>query len=69
MAERAAVAARAPAVPLTRRASLNVVTFAVDFGAETVVGLGITPLLVGRLGTTIYGTWLRPPGDRPTLCG
>ena len=57
MAERAAAAARAPAVPLTRRPSLNVVAFAVDFGAKTVVGLVITPLLVSRLGTTLYGTW------------
>ncbi len=57
MADRAAVAAPTPAVPLTRRASLNVVAFAVDFSAKTAVGLVITPLLVDRLGTALYGTW------------
>src|SRR2546426_686897 len=57
MAEPDVARSAAPAVPLTRRASLNVAAFGLDFGVKTAVGLVITPLLVGRLGTTLFGAW------------
>src|SRR6059058_5369262 len=57
MAEPDVARSAAPAVPLTRRASLNVAAFGLDFGVKTAVGLVITPLLVGRLGTALFGTW------------
>src|SRR6266516_3867404 len=57
MAEPDVARSAAPAVPLTRRASLNVAAFGLDFGVKTAVGLVITPLLVGRLGTVLFGTW------------
>ena len=57
MAEPDVARRAAPAVPLTRRASLNVAAFGLDFGVKTAVGLVITPLLVGRLGTVLFGTW------------
>src|SRR2546426_7168130 len=57
MAEPAVARSAAPAVPLTRRASLNVAAFGLDFGVKTAVGLLVTPLLVGRLGTTLFGAW------------
>jgi O-antigen/teichoic acid export membrane protein len=46
-----------PALPLTRRASLNVVAIGLDFGVRTAVGLVITPLLVERLGAALFGVW------------
>src|SRR5438034_2338273 len=57
MAEPDVARSAAPAVPLTRRASLTVAAFGLDFGVKTAVGLVITPLLVGRLGTALFGTW------------
>src|SRR2546428_229084 len=57
MAEPDVARSAAPAVPLTRRASLNVAAFGLDFGVKTAVGLLVTPLLVGRLGTTLFGAW------------
>src|SRR5436309_1030965 len=57
MAEPDVARSAGPAVPLTRRASLNVAAFGLDFGVKTAVGLVITPLLVGRLGTALFGTW------------
>ncbi|HEV2750091.1 MAG TPA: hypothetical protein VGV12_06145 [Gemmatimonadales bacterium] len=50
-------AAPTPALPLTRRASLNVIAFGLDFGVKTAVGLVITPLLVERLGAALFGVW------------
>jgi O-antigen/teichoic acid export membrane protein len=50
-------ASRARALPLTRRASLNVVAFALDFGVRTGVSLVVTPLLVSRLGAALFGVW------------
>jgi O-antigen/teichoic acid export membrane protein len=47
----------APALPLTRRASLNVIAFGLDFGVKTAVGLVVTPLLVERLGAALFGVW------------
>jgi O-antigen/teichoic acid export membrane protein len=44
-------------LPLTRRASLNVVAFGLDFGVKMVVGFVITPLLVERLGAALFGVW------------
>ncbi|PYO79107.1 MAG: hypothetical protein DMD67_03560 [Gemmatimonadetes bacterium] len=54
---RSSITAPAPALPLTRRASLNVVAFALDFGVKTAVGLVVTPLLVERLGAALFGVW------------
>src|SRR5438876_8704712 len=55
---RSSITAPAPALPLTRRASLNVVAFALDFGVKTAVGLVVTPLLVERLGAALFGVWV-----------
>lgn len=57
MAEPLLAASPAPPVPLTRRASLNVVAFALDLGVKTGVGLVLTPVLVDRLGTVLFGVW------------
>src|SRR5438094_9830930 len=54
---RSSITAPAPALPLTRRASLNVVAFALDFGVKTAVGLVVTPLMVERLGAALFGVW------------
>lgn len=51
------VALPAPAVPLTRRASLTVAAFVLDFGVKTGVSLLVTPLLVDRLGAALFGVW------------
>ena len=53
----ASTAAPVPALPLTRRASLNVVAFGLEFGVKTAVGLVVTPLLVERLGAALFGVW------------
>jgi len=42
---------------LSRRASLNALAAGLDFGARIVVELLLTPLLVGRLGASLYGAW------------
>jgi len=67
------VAAGRSAVPLTRRASLNVVAFILELVVKTGVSLVLTPLLVDWLGTALFGVWemlgrLALPGGprRPT---
>lgn len=57
MAEPLTAVAPAPPLPLTRRASLNIVAFILDLVVKTGVGLVLTPLLVDRLGTALYGVW------------
>src|SRR5437870_4026835 len=57
MAEPLVAATPAPPVPLTRRASLNGIAFALDLGVRTGVGLVLTPLLVDRLGAGLFGVW------------
>src|SRR3989449_6442211 len=57
MAEPLVAATPAPPVPLTRRASLNGIAFALDLGVKTGVGLVLTPLLVDRLGAGLFGVW------------
>ncbi len=42
---------------LTRRASLNAVAALIDYGAQIVVSLIVTPLLVRGLGAFTYGVW------------
>jgi O-antigen/teichoic acid export membrane protein len=42
---------------LTKKASLNALASALDYGARLVVGFMITPLLVAGLGDFYYGTW------------
>jgi O-antigen/teichoic acid export membrane protein len=42
---------------LTKKASLNALASALDYGARLVVGFLITPLLVAGLGDFYYGTW------------
>jgi O-antigen/teichoic acid export membrane protein len=49
--------ATAAAPSLSRRASLNAVAALLDYGAKVVVGLVVTPILVGALGRTLFGTW------------
>src|SRR5207302_10311440 len=57
MAEPLVAATPAPPVPLTRRASLNGIAFALDLGVKTGVSLVLTPLLVDRLGAGPVGVW------------
>src|SRR6266700_1819473 len=57
MAEPLVAATPAPPVPLTRRASLNGIAFALDLGVKTGVSLVLTPLLVDRLGAALFGVW------------
>src|SRR5437879_12646149 len=57
MAEPLVAATPAPPVPLTRRASLNGIAFALDLGVKTGVSLVLTPLLVDRLGAGLFGVW------------
>src|SRR5436305_581026 len=57
MAEPLVAATPAPPVPLTRRASLNGIAFALDLGVKAGVGLVLTPLLVDRLGAGLFGVW------------
>jgi O-antigen/teichoic acid export membrane protein len=42
---------------LTKKASLNVLTGVLDYGARLIVGFLITPLLVTGLGNYFYGSW------------
>ena len=42
---------------LTKKASLNALAAALDYGARLLVGFIITPLLVTGLGDYIYGAW------------
>ena len=42
---------------LTRRASLNALTVALDYAARLLVGFIISPLLVAGLGDYLYGAW------------
>lgn len=42
---------------LTKKASLNALVSLLDFAARIVVGLLVTPLLVSRLGTFMFGVW------------
>lgn len=42
---------------LSRRGSLNALAAALDFVARIVVELLVTPLLVSRLGSSLYGAW------------
>src|SRR5688572_30409827 len=42
---------------LSRRASLNALAAGLDFAARIVVELLLTPLLVARLGASLYGVW------------
>ena len=42
---------------LTKRASLNALASAVDYGARMVMGFVIQPLLVAGLGNYLYGAW------------
>ena len=42
---------------LSRKASLNTIAAALDYGARTVVELILNPMLVAGLGTYLYGAW------------
>lgn len=42
---------------LTKRASLNALVSVFDFVARIIVGLVVTPLLVSRLGSFMFGVW------------
>lgn len=42
---------------LDRRASLNATAAALDYGARAAVELAVNPVLVGGLGTYLYGAW------------
>jgi len=42
---------------LTKKASLNALAAALDYGARLLVGFVVTPLLVAGLGDFFYGTW------------
>ena len=42
---------------LTKKASLNALAAALDYGARLVVGFVVTPWLVSGLGDYFYGTW------------
>src|SRR2546430_12466829 len=57
MAEPLVAATPVPPVPLTARASLNGIAFALDLGVKTGVSLVLTPLLVDRLGAGLFGVW------------
>jgi O-antigen/teichoic acid export membrane protein len=46
-----------PAGGLTRKASLNVVASLLDWGAKVIIGLLVTPVLVGGLGRSLFGVW------------
>ena len=60
---------------LSKKASLNMVASALDYGARVVVGLAINPLLVSRLGDVAFGVYqvlgrligyATPAGGRPS---
>jgi hypothetical protein len=42
---------------LTKRASLTTVAYGLEYGAKTIVGLIITPILVSHLGQMLYGVY------------
>jgi O-antigen/teichoic acid export membrane protein len=42
---------------LSKKASLNTIAAALDYGARTVVELILNPMLVAGLGTYLYGAW------------
>src|SRR5205823_6763714 len=42
---------------LTQKASLTVIAYGLEYGAKIVVGLGVTPILVSRLGQALYGVF------------
>lgn len=42
---------------LTKKASLNALVSVFDFAARIIVGLVVTPLLVSRLGSFMFGVW------------
>lgn len=42
---------------LSKRAFLNALTGVIDFGAKTLVGFIINPIMVTKLGTVSYGAW------------
>lgn len=48
---------RASNKSLTKKASLNALASALDYGARLLVGFIITPLLVAGLGDYLYGAW------------
>ena len=60
---------------LTRKAYLNALAAALDYGARLVVGFVVTPVLVSGLGDYLYGTYrvlerlvgyISPASGRPT---
>ncbi|UCE40563.1 MAG: oligosaccharide flippase family protein [Candidatus Aminicenantes bacterium] len=60
---------------LTKKASLNALTVALDYGARLLVGFVITPFMVLGLGQYFFGTWqvlnrmvsyISPSSGRPT---
>lgn len=60
---------------LTKRASLNAVAVALDYGARLLIGFIVTPLMVAGLGSYHFGTWqvlnrligyISPSSGRPT---
>ncbi|HYV02157.1 MAG TPA: oligosaccharide flippase family protein [Actinomycetota bacterium] len=42
---------------LTRKASLNAMVAVLDYGARVIVGLVLSPLVLSRLGETMFGAW------------
>lgn len=42
---------------LTKKASLNAFAWGIELGAQTVVTLLLTPLLLSRLGDSVFGVW------------
>jgi len=42
---------------LTQRASLTAIASLLDYGSKLAVGVLLTPLLVGSLGKSLFGTW------------
>src|SRR6266542_4861051 len=42
---------------LTKKASLNALVAVLDYGARVMVGLIVSPLMLSRLGQTMFGAW------------
>src|SRR6266540_579882 len=42
---------------LTKKASLNALVAVLDYGARVMVGLVLSPLMLSRLGQTMFGAW------------
>ncbi len=70
-----AITKRLSANSLSKKASLNAIAAGLDFVAQLVVGLVLQPLLVGGLGSELYGAWkvlgrltgyVSAAGGRPT---